>query len=88
MFACFSQKPYWSFVVLSKELQQPDQWLREVLSEVAEQVQSGSYSGLWTLKPEWSELKDDMLEEGKEGIKGEEAEESSEEDDDDMEEVM
>lgn len=89
LFDCFNSKPYWSFVVLSKTLEQPDQWLREVLTEVAEQVPSGPYAGLWALKPEWSDIKDDILGEKKEGAKdeNEEEEESDDDDDEDMEEV-
>lgn len=92
IFELFTDKPYWTITALRNELQQPEQWLRQVLAEYAETVQSGAYVNMWRLKPEWQQEWQESREKGKKidfDAKPEpDAEEEEEDDEDeDMEEV-
>lgn len=53
LFQCFNDKPYWGIPALKSLLQQPDQWLREVLRKVADQIKEGPYANMWKLKDSW-----------------------------------
>lgn len=88
LFGLFSEKPYWSIVTLRKTLKQPDAWLREVLKDLAEQVQSGEYLHMWKLKDSWkrTDVKPDRQgQAGKNEVKGEMDSEAEDEEDDDDE---
>ncbi|KAF8218713.1 hypothetical protein L208DRAFT_1449125 [Tricholoma matsutake] len=94
IFSLFRDPPRWGIRALRERTQQPEVYLKEVLSEVAFLHRSGEYNGLW-------ELKDNFKGEGMKGedvagpsgvglgdIKMDEADEEEEDDDDDdMEEV-
>ena len=90
LFAAFSSRPYWSIGALKQDVKQPDVWLREVLTDVGEQVREGPYNGLWKLKEAW--LEDGPKGEGEDvDLDGSFKGEGSDDDDDDdidLEEVM
>jgi transcription initiation factor TFIIF subunit beta len=50
LFALFRQQPRWSIRPLREKTQQPEVYLKEVLSEVAILHKSGEYNGLWELQ--------------------------------------
>ncbi|KAJ9109880.1 hypothetical protein QFC19_001859 [Naganishia cerealis] len=54
LFEEFSRFKYWSMRALKDRLRQPEAWLKECLSEVAQQEQEGPYKSLWTLKPQFA----------------------------------
>ncbi|KAK4052605.1 hypothetical protein OIO90_004233 [Microbotryomycetes sp. JL221] len=54
LFQHFEQAPYWHIRSLSERLKQPQTWLREVLTQVAEVVPRGPYNGMWKLKAGFS----------------------------------
>ncbi|KAG5645115.1 hypothetical protein DXG03_006929 [Asterophora parasitica] len=92
IFSLFRDPPRWGIKPLREKTQQPEVYLKEVLSEVAFLHRSGEYNGLW-------ELKENFKEEGIKGenvpgpsglgtdVKMEGVEEDEEDEDDDMEEV-
>jgi transcription initiation factor TFIIF subunit beta len=50
IFNLFRDTPRWGIKPLREKTQQPEAYLKEVLSEVAELHRSGEYNGLWELK--------------------------------------
>ncbi|KAJ9124245.1 hypothetical protein QFC22_001044 [Naganishia vaughanmartiniae] len=54
LFEEFSRFKFWSMKALKDRLMQPEAWLRECLTEVAQQEQEGPYKSLWTLKPQFA----------------------------------
>lgn len=93
IFILFRDPPRWGIKPLREKTQQPEVYLKEVLSEVAFLHRSGEYNGLW-------ELKDNFKEEGIKGenvpgpsglgmgdVKMEGVDEDEEDEDEDMEEV-
>ncbi|GLB43460.1 putative transcription initiation factor IIF, beta subunit [Lyophyllum shimeji] len=92
IFALFRDQPRWGIKTLRERTQQPEVYLKEVLSEVAFLHRSGEYNGLW-------ELKDNFKEAGIKGenvpgpsgfgmdVKMEGVDEEEEDEDEDMEEV-
>jgi hypothetical protein len=50
LFGMFQERPRWSIKLLRVKTQQPEVYLKEVLSEVAILHRSGEYNGLWELK--------------------------------------
>ncbi|PFH47082.1 hypothetical protein AMATHDRAFT_68486 [Amanita thiersii Skay4041] len=93
IFTLFRDPPRWSIRALREKTQQPEAYLKDVLSEVAFLHRSGEFNGLW-------ELKDNFKGEGMRGenvpgsaglmgdVKSEGMEDEEEEDEDeDMEEV-
>lgn len=89
IFGLFGDKPFWNLASLRNELQQPDAWLRTVLSDYAETVQSGHYAHYFTLKPEWQDnLQESKAKGTKIDFEGKQEDEDEDDDeDDDMEEV-
>lgn len=90
LFSLFREKPMWSIKVMREKTQQPEQYLKETLGEIASLHRSGEHTGMWELS---SNFKGD-------GVKGEgdagpsslgdvdmDSDSSSDESDDDMEEV-
>ncbi|KAM0791065.1 hypothetical protein ACM66B_004358 [Microbotryomycetes sp. NB124-2] len=55
LFTYFDQAPYWHVKALAEHVKQPQVWLREVLSDVAELVPRGPYNGMWKLKPDYAD---------------------------------
>ena len=49
----FSQAPYWSLKSLNEHVKQPQTFLKQTLSEIANLVRNGPYAGMWALKPEF-----------------------------------
>jgi len=94
LFALFRELPRWGIKVLREKTQQPEAYLKEVLSEIAFLHRSGEYNGLW-------EVKDTFKEEGIKGenvagpssfggdikMEGPDDEDDDDEEDEDMEEV-
>ena len=50
LFALFRETPRWSIRPLREKTQQPEVYLKEVLSEIAFLHKSGEHNGLWELK--------------------------------------
>ena len=50
LFSLFRDPPRWGIRTLRERTQQPEAYLKEVLSEVAFLHRSGEYNGLWELK--------------------------------------
>ena len=50
IFNLFRDIPRWGIKPLREKTQQPEAYLKEVLSEVAALHRSGEYNGLWELK--------------------------------------
>jgi len=50
LFSLFRQQPRWGIRPLREKTQQPEAYLKEVLSEVALLHKSGEYNGLWELQ--------------------------------------
>ncbi|GAA6009048.1 hypothetical protein JCM11491_005726 [Sporobolomyces phaffii] len=48
----FSQAPYWTLKSLNEHVKQPQTYLKQTLSEVANLVRNGPYAGHYCLKPE------------------------------------
>lgn len=90
LFAAYERYTYWTLKALREETRQPEAYLREVLSGIADQHQRGPYHGHWSLKPEYV-MQRKQEEERK--VKEEEASKTAaaataeDEDDEDMEEV-
>ncbi|KAH6913608.1 transcription initiation factor IIF, beta subunit [Coprinopsis sp. MPI-PUGE-AT-0042] len=50
LFSLFTEQPRWAIKALREKTQQPEAYLKEVLSEVASLNRSGEHNGLWELK--------------------------------------
>lgn len=101
LFNLFRERPRWPIRILRERTQQPEAYLKEVLSEIAFLHRSGEHSGLWELR---ESFKDDGVKgEGMpgpsvytdpsqgpsgNGVKDEDGEEEEEEDDEDEDEDM
>jgi transcription initiation factor TFIIF subunit beta len=57
LFELFDQYPYWSIKGLRGKVQQPEVYLREVLTTIADLHKRGPYSGNWSIKPEFVEMR-------------------------------
>lgn len=87
IFTLFRDPPRWGIKPLREKTQQPEVYLKEVLSEVAFLHRSGEYNGLWELKDNFKDP----------GIKAEnvpqsgdvkmDVDEEEEDEDEDMEEI-
>jgi len=55
LFKLFQEKEIWSIKVLREKTQQPEAYLKEVLSEIAFLHRSGDYNGLWELRENFRE---------------------------------
>lgn len=55
IFLLFRDPTRWGFKPLREKTQQPEAYLKEVLSEVAFLHRSGEYNGLWELKDTFKE---------------------------------
>lgn len=53
VFAQFATAPYWSLKALQEHVEQPQTYLREILSDVGHLIPRGPYAGMWTLKEEF-----------------------------------
>lgn len=53
LFECFAEHEYWSMKGLREKLVQPEQYLKEVLEDIAVCNRSGKYVGKWMLKSEY-----------------------------------
>lgn len=59
LFESFEEYPYWSIKGLRARVEQPEVYLRDVLSSIADLHKRGPYSGNWSLKPEYAALRKD-----------------------------
>ncbi|KAF8621292.1 hypothetical protein AX15_007890 [Amanita polypyramis BW_CC] len=97
IFMLFREPTRWGIKALRERTQQPEAYLKEVLSEVAFLHRSGEYNGLWELKDNFKGEADQVIEmQHSLGVGGSQshvkmemdsADEDEEEDDEDMEEV-
>ncbi|KAI8084208.1 transcription initiation factor IIF, beta subunit-domain-containing protein [Gilbertella persicaria] len=55
LFAAFDKFPYWSFKGIVEHTKQPNQYLKEVLSEICILNKRGPYAGNYQLKPEFKQ---------------------------------
>lgn len=60
IFDCFKRYAYWPMRALRKELNQPENYLRQVLDPVAELVKSGPFANSWQLRPGYQESNYDV----------------------------
>ena len=51
LFALFREREQWSIKLLREKTQQPEVYLKEVLSEIATLHRSGEFNGTWELMP-------------------------------------
>ena len=51
LFALFREREQWPIKVLREKTQQPEVYLKEVLSEIATLHRSGEFNGNWELMP-------------------------------------
>jgi transcription initiation factor TFIIF subunit beta len=99
LFAFFREQPYWRLQDLRQRTQQPEAYLKEVLSDIATLNRAGEHASMWELKPNFVEA-DAKGEAGQaaaglyqmpytkaEDYNAEDDDEEEEEEDDDMEEV-
>ncbi|KAI9848631.1 MAG: hypothetical protein M1838_000470 [Thelocarpon superellum] len=75
IYECFSRYNYWPFKTLKRELNQPDQYLKETLEVVADLVKSGRFAMTWTLKPanrvaQYADIKDEVAPEAADALEG------------------
>jgi transcription initiation factor TFIIF subunit beta len=49
----FDRYPYWSLKALRQETQQPEAYLKDVLSTIGDLHKRGPYTGNWSLKSEF-----------------------------------
>lgn len=69
LFESFEEYPYWSIKGLRARVEQPEVYLREVLSSVADLHKRGPYTGNWSLRPQYAELRKLADRRGSEGVK-------------------
>lgn len=50
LFGLFREREFWSVKTLRERTQQPEAYLKEVLSEIATMHRSGEHNGTWELK--------------------------------------
>ena len=55
LFALYREKPRWSARDLRARTEQPESYLKEVLSEIADLHRSGEFNGLYELKPNFKD---------------------------------
>ncbi|KAL9600881.1 MAG: hypothetical protein Q9219_002923 [cf. Caloplaca sp. 3 TL-2023] len=55
IFECFKDYTYWPIRALKEKLDQPENYLRQVLDEIAQLVRNGTFANSWQLKPEYQE---------------------------------
>ncbi|GAX74532.1 hypothetical protein CEUSTIGMA_g1981.t1 [Chlamydomonas eustigma] len=55
LFTLFERMPYWTFTHLQRETNQPAQYLKEVLGQIAVQCKAGPNKDLYGLKAEYKE---------------------------------
>jgi len=55
IFECFKEYPHWGLRTLKDRLRQPESYLKETLSKVAELVKSGPFALNYRLKPEFQQ---------------------------------
>jgi transcription initiation factor TFIIF subunit beta len=93
IFTLFRDPARWGIKALREKTQQPEAYLKEVLSEVAFLHRSGEYNGLWELKDNYKGDSDRMIESQSmsdvkmEDVEEDDDDEEDEEEDEDMEEV-
>jgi transcription initiation factor TFIIF subunit beta len=93
IFSLFRETPRWGIKPLREKTQQPEAYLKEVLSEVAWLHRSGEFNGMWELKENFKEegVKGENVPSssglGGEDMKMDEDEDDDDDDDEDMEEV-
>ncbi|KAF8492548.1 transcription initiation factor IIF, beta subunit-domain-containing protein [Russula emetica] len=96
LFALFRDREQWPIKLLREKTQQPEVYLKEVLSEIATLHRSGEFNGTWELMPSFKG--DGIKAEGMSQLYASQAsnadasmddyDDDEEDDDDDMEEVM
>ena len=51
LFSLFREREQWPIKLLREKTQQPEVYLKEVLSEIASLHRSGEFNGMWELMP-------------------------------------
>jgi len=85
LFSHFRATPRWGIKLLREKTQQPEVYLKEVLSEIAVLHRSGEHNGLWELKDNFKEVGSESMIGSSSGAMDEG--EGDEDEDEDMEEV-
>jgi transcription initiation factor TFIIF subunit beta len=94
LFSAFREQPHWGLKALRERTQQPEAYLKEVLTEIAALARAGEHAGTYALKPNFATGDADAakaeaslykVEDVPQGM--DEDDEDDEDEDDDMEEV-
>ncbi|KAF8340089.1 transcription initiation factor IIF, beta subunit [Amanita rubescens] len=89
IFSLFRDPARWGIKALREKTQQPEAYLKEVLSEVAFLHRSGEYNGLWELKDNFKGDADRIIESrSMSDVKMESVDEAEDEDEDEEDEDM
>lgn len=96
LFNCYERYTYWTIKALRDETHQPESYLRETLSSIADQHKRGPYMGQWSLKNEYVQQRKQEEEQrareglasGGGGVGSAVKAEGEEEDDEEMEDVI
>lgn len=90
IFECFRDYSYWPIRALKQKLDQPENYLRQVLDEVAHLVRNGTFANSWQLKPEYQESSYDHVKQEAAPVQNTEEAGMSADDDDNvkMEDVL
>ncbi|KAL9600529.1 MAG: hypothetical protein Q9179_003171 [Wetmoreana sp. 5 TL-2023] len=55
IFNCFRKYEYWPMRALKAQLDQPENYLKQVLEEIAQLIRNGPFANCWQLRPEYKE---------------------------------
>ncbi|KAL9030560.1 MAG: hypothetical protein Q9196_001321 [Gyalolechia fulgens] len=90
IFECFKDYTYWPIRALKQKLDQPENYLRQVLDEIAHLVRNGTFANSWQLKPEYQESSYDHVKQEAAPVQNTEEAGMSADDDDNvkMEDVL
>jgi transcription initiation factor TFIIF subunit beta len=89
IFTLFRDPARWGIKALREKTQQPEAYLKEVLSEVAFLHRSGEYNGLWELKDNFKGDAGRIIEsQSMSDVKMESVDEAEDEDEDEEDEDM
>lgn len=94
IFSCYERYTYWTLRALREETRQPESYLRETLSSIADLHKRGPYVGQWSLKKEYVQERKAAEQRNQNAIAGQQQQQAlnaqgggADDEDDEMEEV-
>ena len=88
LFGLFREREHWTIKLLREKTQQPEMYLKEVLSEIATFCRNGEFNGTWELMPSFKgDGRSQLYVSQAANVVGD-YDDDDDDDDDDMEEVM